>query len=400
VMNSYIGPRPAFPCRILLKGKEDRGNTVFPFNQKKCYYFFSARYALGAGIEALGLANNDTVLLPAYNCWTEIDPFLHLKINLVFYRIKKDLDIDLDDLLQKTSNNVKAILVTHFLGFPQPIDQIKGICSEKNLFLIEDCAHAFLSSYNGNPLGSYGDIAVFSFLKTLPVPNGGALLINNKNIEYKPNSKKPSRFATYFYAAELLRHGTRSDKHSLMESGQRILYRGFYLSVSLARFFLAGFRKLIDHDGLYLVRPDSYLFIENLRNWGISDVSRNILKGEDFEEIRIIRRRNFEYLLNHFLKNGRRTLPFKSLPNGVCPLFFPIIVESSVIRDNLYRVLKSRGVITHPWWNRFHPAVAWDEFPDEVYLKERLLGLPIHQGLTFDHLEQVIREFEEAYRII
>ena len=132
---------------------------------------------------------------------------------------------------------------------------------------------------------------------------------------------------------------------------------GSYLSVLLARHFLAGVRKLIDHDGLYLVRPDSYLFLENLRYWGISDVSRNILNGEDFEEIKIIRRRNFEYLLNHFLKNERGTLPFKSLPEGVCPLFFPIIVESSVIRDNLYRVLKSRGVITHPWWNRFHPAV-------------------------------------------
>ena len=63
--------------------------------------------------------------------------------------------------------NVKAILITHFLGFPQPIDEIKRICNERNLFLIEDCAHAFLSSYNGNPLGSYGDIAVFSLLKDI-----------------------------------------------------------------------------------------------------------------------------------------------------------------------------------------------------------------------------------------
>ena len=120
----------------------------------------------------------------------------------------------------------------------------------------------------------------------------------------------------------------------------------------------------------------------------------------DFDEIKSIRRRNFEYLLNHFLKNERGALPFKSLPEGVCPLFFPIIVESSVIRENLYRVLKSRGVITHPWWNRFHPTVPWDEFPDAVYLKERLFGLPIHQDLSIKHIGHVIEEFEKAYQNI
>jgi dTDP-4-amino-4,6-dideoxygalactose transaminase len=85
------------------------------------------------------------------------------------------------------------------------------------------------------------------------------------------------------------------------------------------------------------------------------------------------------------------------LLEGVCPLFFPIIVENSLLRNNLYRILKSRGITTHPWWNRFHPAVPWDKFRDAVYLKERLLGLPIHQDLTFKHLDFLIKEFEKAF---
>jgi perosamine synthetase len=395
-MVPYISGRPTIHYNKPFAKRGSGHGNIFPLNQKQFYFFFSARYALAAGILALGLKDDDEVLLPSYNCGTEVDPFLHLNIRPVFYRIKKDLDVDLDDLQRKITSNAKAVLITHFLGFPQPADQIKRICKKRNLFLIEDCAHAFLSSHDGKPLGSFGDIAIFSLLKTVPVPNGGILLINNRNIEYKPNPRKPSRFATYFYAAELLRYGTRSNKYSLAQSGQRMLYRGSYVSLSLARYFLAGIRKFINRDGLYLVRPDSYLFVENLRSWGISDVSRNILNGEDFGEIKIIRRRNFECLLNYFLENDRGTLPFKSLPDGVCPLFFPIIVESSVIRDNLYRVLKSRGIITHPWWNRFHPAVPWNEFPAAIYLKERLLGLPIHQDLTFKHLDFLIREFEKA----
>jgi dTDP-4-amino-4,6-dideoxygalactose transaminase len=64
----------------------------------------------------------------------------------------------------------------------------------------------------------------------------------------------------------------------------------------------------------------------------------------------------------------------------------------------LYRTLKGRGVVTHPWWDRFHPGVPWDEFPDAVYLKKRLFGLPIHQDLTLKHLDLVINEFEKAYQ--
>jgi perosamine synthetase len=52
--------------------------------------------------------------------------------------------------------------VTHFLGFPQPIDEVKKICGERTLFLIEDCAHALLSYHDGKPLGSYGDVSNFS----------------------------------------------------------------------------------------------------------------------------------------------------------------------------------------------------------------------------------------------
>lgn len=127
---------------------------------------------------------------------------------------------------------------------------------------------------------------------------------------------------------------------------------------------------------------------------------KKIINKTDFEEIKIIRRRNFEYLLNYFHKNERGILPFHELPSGVCPLFFPIILESAEQRERLYRTLKERGVTSHPWWDRFHPEVLWDEFPDAVYLKTRLFGLPVHQDLTLKHLEHVIEEFEKAYTSI
>lgn len=396
-MLGRIGGKPAFSFYDIVS-RETNLNKIVSLNNARHYYFFSARYALAAGIHLLGIGSDNTVLLPSYNCGVEIDPFHYYEVKTEFYRIDRNLLVDLEDVKKKITHKVKAVLVTHFLGFPQPIDEIKKICVERNLFLIEDCAHAFLSSNNKKALGSCGDISIFSLLKTLPVPNGGILLINNKDIKYQHNSSNPSLFSTYYYASELLKHRTIRNNNSYKESASRIIYGGIYSSLSYLKLLLAGFRKVFHQKGLYLVRPDSYIFLADICSWGISGLSRKIIAASDFEKIKAIRRRNFEYLLNYFLENERGILPFRELPPGVCPLFFPIIVENSDKREKLYKMLRSRGVVTHPWWDRFHHAVPWEEFPDAVYLKQRLFGLPIHQDLTIEHIDRLIEEFETAYK--
>jgi dTDP-4-amino-4,6-dideoxygalactose transaminase len=152
----------------------------------------------------------------------------------------------------------------------------------------------------------------------------------------------------------------------------------------------------LDPNRLFNVRPDSPLFLKELCTWGISGLSRNIIKETNFEKIKATRRINFEYLLNHFLKNDPGILVFRKLSDGVCPLFFPIILESAESSKRVYESLVSQGIIAFRWW-RFHPEVPWDEFPDGVYLKSRLLGLPIHQDLSFVHLDWIIEAFEKAY---
>jgi perosamine synthetase len=395
-MSLYIGGRPTFQYKNLF-GKPNQYRGTFPLNQKRYYYFFSARYALKAGIQALGMKPGDAVLLPSYNCWTEIDPFLHSNIKLSFYKVDKTLFVDLDDLVNKINSDVRAIVVTHFLGFPQPVNEIRKICRERSIFLIEDCAHAFLSSSNEKYLGSYGDFSIFSLLKTLPIPNGGVLLINNSDIIYKHDPQKPSLFSTLFYAAELLKHKSWGAKHFMKEHLVKLFYDGSYISLFSLRLLLAAFRKYVNPRGLYLVRPDSYLFVDSLCSWEISTLSKRIINGTDFERVKAIRRRNFEYLLEHFLKNDRGILPYRLLPPGVCPLFFPIILESSEKRNAVYSALRKRNVTTYPWWTRFHESVPWDDFPEAVYLKQRLFGLPIHQDLTLRHLDRLLEEFERAH---
>jgi len=364
---------------------------------ERSYYFFSARYALAAAIEALGLSAGDEILVPSYNCGSEVDPILHLNVKPVFYRIGRDLLVDFDDLRSKITDGVKAILATHFLGFPQPIEEIKSICTERKVFLVEDCAHAFLSAKNGNYLGSYGDAAIFSLLKTLPVPNGGILTLNNDRLCYTNPSSKPGFLPTFLYAGELLERKLDGNNNCVAERMEKFLYKGASLCVSSLRLFLARQGKFLDPKGLFNVRPDSSLFLKELCTWGISDLAKNIIKQTNFENVKATRRANFEYLLNHFLRNNPEILVFSKLLHGVCPLFFPVILESTESSKRVYEALANQRIISFRWW-RFHPEVPWEEFPDAIYLKTRLLGLPIHQDLSLVHLDCIIEEFEKGYQ--
>ena len=392
----YISGKPnLFLHQLLPDGKGSR-RRPFPLDQKNSHLFFSGRYAFAGSLKALGLGAGDKILFPSYNCGVELDPISYYRLEPVFYKINKNLLIDLEDLFQKITGQVKALLIIHYLGFPQPVDEIKRICCEKNIFLIEDCAHALLSNYMGRPLGSYGDASFFSLLKTLPVPNGGVLTINSKDFSCTRDQQSPSRLSTLFSLVELSHLNTWDDDLALQESIQRFFRIGVYSTAKYAKYCVAAFRKIFNPGALYLVRPDDYFFDQKLVGWGISQSSMNIIQNTDFERVITSRRRNYQYLCDYFCSNDRVILPLQQLPTGVCPLFFPMMLKSEEIRRNLYDVLKNRGIVSHPWWSKFHPQVPWEKFPDAVELKQKLFGLPIHHDLELSHLDRMIEEFENA----
>src|SRR5438105_15451798 len=76
--------------------------------------------------------------------------------------------------------DVSAVYVIHYAGFPQDMAEARKLADELGVPLIEDCALALLSRDGGDPLGSTGDVSVFCLYKTLPVPNGGLLLVRGE----------------------------------------------------------------------------------------------------------------------------------------------------------------------------------------------------------------------------
>ncbi|MBU1131213.1 DegT/DnrJ/EryC1/StrS family aminotransferase [Patescibacteria group bacterium] len=66
---------------------------------------------------------------------------------------------------KRFSNRCRAILVYHQYGFPQDMDKILEFAHDKNLIIIEDCAHSLKSYYKGKLLGTFGDFSIYSFSK-------------------------------------------------------------------------------------------------------------------------------------------------------------------------------------------------------------------------------------------
>lgn len=78
-----------------------------------------------------------------------------------------------------------ALILTHIGGYPNPeIRKISLLCKEKNILLIEDCAHSPLVKINHKYVGTYGDAAILSFFPTKPIPagEGGMIIIKDRNI--------------------------------------------------------------------------------------------------------------------------------------------------------------------------------------------------------------------------
>ncbi|HNW57102.1 MAG TPA: DegT/DnrJ/EryC1/StrS family aminotransferase, partial [Bacteroidales bacterium] len=100
----------------------------------------------------------------------------------------KTYNIDPKKIEDAITPNTRAVMVVHLYGKPCDMDPIMEICRRRNLFLIEDCAQAHGAEYKGKKVGSFGDMAAFSFYPTKNLGclgDGGALVTNNDEFAKK-----------------------------------------------------------------------------------------------------------------------------------------------------------------------------------------------------------------------
>ncbi|MES2934943.1 MAG: DegT/DnrJ/EryC1/StrS family aminotransferase [Pseudomonadota bacterium] len=141
--------------------------------------------ALHLALEALGLGVGDEVIVPTFTYIASVNTIVQTGATPVFVDSDpSNWQLDIPDVRRKITPRTKAVMAVHLYGFPCDMDQLVGLCQEHQLFLIEDCAEAFGSYYKGRHVGTFGDIATFSFFgnKTITTGEGGMVVSNNARL--------------------------------------------------------------------------------------------------------------------------------------------------------------------------------------------------------------------------
>lgn len=141
--------------------------------------------ALHLALLALGIGPEDEVIVPTFTYIASVNAIKYVGATPVFVdSLKETWQMDPKDVRQKITGRTKAVIAVHLYGHPCDMDALCAVCRENDLFLIEDCAEAIGSEYKRKKVGTFGDIACFSFFgnKTITTGEGGMVLTNDKTL--------------------------------------------------------------------------------------------------------------------------------------------------------------------------------------------------------------------------
>jgi dTDP-4-amino-4,6-dideoxygalactose transaminase len=144
----------------------------------------SGTSALHLAMLALGIGKGDEVIIPANTFIATPWAPSYVGATPVFVDCDPDTwEIDPGKIEEKVTGKTKAVIGVHLYGQPFDIDAVKSICTKQGIYLIEDAAQAHGAKYKGTRVGSFGEMACFSFYpgKNLGAcGEGGAITTNNE----------------------------------------------------------------------------------------------------------------------------------------------------------------------------------------------------------------------------
>lgn len=144
--------------------------------------------ALHIAAMAAGIGPGDEVIVSPITFAASANCVLYCGGTPVFADINpKTYNIDPASIREKITEKTKAIVAVDFTGQAVELDEIRDICKEYNLILIEDAAHSIGTKYDKRPVGSIADMTTFSFhpVKTVTSGEGGAVTTNDEELYHK-----------------------------------------------------------------------------------------------------------------------------------------------------------------------------------------------------------------------
>lgn len=327
----------------------------FPLHEPHCRLFSRARHALWAGVRSLGLEPGDEVLAPAYHHGSEIEALVRAGLVCRFYEAHDDLVPEAAELEELIGARTRALLLIHYLGFPQDALRWRRWCDDRGLRLLEDAAQAWFASTGGDPAGAAGHLAIFCIYKSVGVPDGAILLCDPPPVAPTPAEGRVVRLARHQLITE-------------MTSSTRV--------AGLAQRLAADERDTA------------------LRDFALGDptappspATTYLLPRLARADIAAHRRRNYRTLLDRL--GDLVPAPFNTLPVDAAPLFVPVVPATGE-KAELLAQTADRGVAGLNFWSVPHPELPANRFPGAAKRRRSVVGLPVHQELRPGDLDRMV----------
>ncbi len=289
-----------------------------------------------AGLHAVGVRPFDEVIVPSATWWSSVMPVLHCGAVPVFAELEPEcLGLDPEDVERKITEKTKAIVVVHLFGMPSKMDELMAIAEKHNLKVIEDASHAHGAMYKGKPIGSFGDVSIFSLQgnKLCPAGEGGIMLCDDEEVW-----ENAVRLGHY---EKLL--GLESKNKYFAATGFGFKFRMAPMSAALAH---EQFKHMPQRNE---TRNENCIYLsKQLQELGI----------ETFMAPDDITRVYFEFLVRY--DESKTGLPIGDLAKA-------LQAEGAHVAAPRYPLLHQQPVFTHGVWSKIARLPATEENPIHVY---------------------------------
>jgi perosamine synthetase len=141
--------------------------------------------SLHLALAALGIGAGDEVIVPDFTFAASANTVMHLGARPVLVDIDPQTwSLSVETIESAITPRTRAVMPVHVFGRPAPMTEIQALARARGLFVIEDCAEAHGARYDGQPVGSFSDVASFSFFanKIVTTGEGGICLTNNPDL--------------------------------------------------------------------------------------------------------------------------------------------------------------------------------------------------------------------------
>ena len=314
----------------------------------------SCTHALEMAALLLEIKEGDEVIMPSYTFVSTADAFALRGAKIVFVDVRAEtMNIDERLIERAITPKTKAIVPVHYAGVACEMDTIMEIASRYGLFVVEDAAQGFASTYKGKALGTIGHLGAFSFHETKNITSGGEgglLLINDERFVHRAEiiREKGTNRSQFFRGMV--------DKYSWVDIGSS------YLPSELQAAYLWGQLEMVD-----------VIQEQRMKNWQYY----------------------YEKLLP-LSQQGRIELP--TIPEGCVhnAHMFYLKVKDLDVRTALLDLFKAQNIGAVFHYIPLHSAPAglkYGRFEGEdrytTLESERLVRLPLYYGLTCKEIDEV-----------